>query len=156
MLGRNETQGSIRETGDPLNLAIEGDGYFQVKRADGKVLLTRDGTFGVDASGTITNSQGNRLEPPIKLPAGVSPNEVRIGPDGTVKAGKHKLGQIQLVTVTATDHLLSVGTGELTPTARAATARGGYGDDQTGRGRAVERRHLARHGDDGHDSATTR
>ena len=45
-------------------------------RANGKVALTRDGAFGVDASGTLVNAEGNRLSPPIKLPAGVSPSEV--------------------------------------------------------------------------------
>ena len=65
-----------RETGDPLDLAIEGPGFFQVTRANGQKALTRDGSFGVDASGTIVNAEGNRLTPPIKLPAGVSPSEV--------------------------------------------------------------------------------
>jgi flagellar basal-body rod protein FlgG len=116
-IGRSEAQGALRETGEPLNLAIEGDGFFEVTRPDGKVALTRDGTFGVDASGTIINAQGNRLAPPIKLPAGVSPAEVSISPTGAVTAGKRTLGQIKLVTVTSPDHLLADGNGELTPTA---------------------------------------
>jgi flagellar basal-body rod protein FlgG len=123
VIGRNETQGSIRETGDPLNMAIEGDGYFQVKRADGKVVLTRDGSFGIDASGTITDSEGNRLEPSIKLPAGVSPGEVRIAPDGTVTAGERKLGQVKLVTVASPDHLLADGSNGLTPTAASGAVQ---------------------------------
>jgi flagellar basal-body rod protein FlgG len=116
LIGRSETQGSIQETGNPLDLAIEGDGYFEVT-ANGKPSLTREGTFGVDAKGTIVNSQGNPLVPPIKLPAGVLPSELRIASDGTVTAGKRKLGQIKLVTVTSPEHLLSNGTGQLTPTA---------------------------------------
>jgi flagellar basal-body rod protein FlgG len=115
-IGRSESQGSIRETGEPLDLAIEGDGYFQVALPNGQTALTRDGTFGVDAGGTITNAQGDRLTPPIKLPAGVAPSEVRIAPDGTVTAGTHTLGQIKLVTVTSPAQLLSDGSGELTPT----------------------------------------
>jgi flagellar basal-body rod protein FlgG len=117
VLGRNETQGSIRETGQPLNMAIEGDGYFQVTLANGKTVLTRDGTFGVDSKGAIVNSQGSRLDPPLKLPAGVSPSEVRIGPDGTVTVGEKKLGQVKLVTVASPDHLLADGSNGLTPTA---------------------------------------
>ncbi len=116
VIGRSETQGSIQETGDPLDLAIEGAGYFEVTRANGQKALTRDGSFGVDASGTIVNSEGSKLTPPIKLPAGVSPSEVSIAPDGTVTAGKRTLGQIKLVTVTSPEHLLSDGGGELTPT----------------------------------------
>jgi flagellar basal-body rod protein FlgG len=117
VIGRSEAQGSLQETGDPLDLAIEGAGYFEVMRANGQKALTRDGSFGVDANGTIVNSEGNKLTPPIKLPAGVSPSEVSIAPDGTVTAGKLKLGQIKLVTVTSPEHLLSDGGGELTPTA---------------------------------------
>jgi flagellar basal-body rod protein FlgG len=117
VIGSSEAQGSIQETGDPLDLAIEGGGYFHVTRPNGQVALTRDGTFGVDSSGTIVNSEGNRLTPPIKLPAGTLPSEVAVAPDGTVTAGQHKLGQIKLVTVASPEHLLSDGGGTLTPTA---------------------------------------
>jgi flagellar basal-body rod protein FlgG len=117
VIGRSEAQGSIQETGEPLDMAIEGPGYFEVTRANGQKALTREGTFGVDASGTIVNSEGNRLDPPIKLPAGVSASEVSIGPEGTVTAGKRTLGQIKLVTVTSPEHLLSEGGGEFSVTA---------------------------------------
>jgi flagellar basal-body rod protein FlgG len=117
VIGRSEAQGSIQETGNPLDLAIEGEGYFEVTRANGQTALTRDGTFGIDANGSIVNSEGNQLSPPIKLPAGVAASEVSIGPDGTVAAGTRKLGQIKLVTVTSPEHLLADGGGEFTPTA---------------------------------------
>lgn len=117
VIGRSQAQGSIQETGDPLNLAIEGEGYFQVKSADGHTGLTRNGNFGVDASGDIVSAEGSQLVPPIKLPAGVSASEVKISSDGTVTAGKRTLGQIKLVTVVAPDHLLAYGNGVLTPTA---------------------------------------
>jgi flagellar basal-body rod protein FlgG len=123
VLGRNETQGAVRETGDPLNMAIEGDGYFQITRANGTTALTRDGSFAVDASGTIINSEGSRLSPPIKLPPGVSPGDVRIASDGTVTAGERKLGQIKLVTVTSPDHLLADGGNALIPTATSGVVR---------------------------------
>jgi len=127
VIGRSETQGAITETGDPLDLAIEGAGYFEITRANGQNALTRDGTFGVDASGTIVNSEGNRLTPPIKLPAGVSPSEVTVSPDGTVSAGKRTLGQIKLVTVTSPEHLLANGSGELTPTAASGAPHAATG-----------------------------
>ncbi len=117
VIGRSESQGSLQETGDPLDLAIEGEGFFQVTLPNGQLALTRNGTFGVDASGSIVTSQGDRLAPPIKLPAGVSPSEVSIAPDGTVTAGKHALGKIKLVTVTSPEHLLADGSGELIPSA---------------------------------------
>jgi flagellar basal-body rod protein FlgG len=116
LLGRSAAQGAIRETGDPLDLAIEGEGYFQITLPSGQTALTRDGAFAVDASGTLVNGQGARLTPPIKLPGGVSPHEVRIAPDGAVTAGARKLGQIQLVTVPAPDRLLAQGPGGLLPT----------------------------------------
>jgi flagellar basal-body rod protein FlgG len=116
VIGRSEAQGTIQETGNPLDLAIEGEGYFEVTRANGQKALTRDGTFGVDANGAIVNAEGNQLSPPIKLPAGVGAAEVSIGPDGTVTAGARKLGQIKLVTVTSPEHLLADGGGEFSAT----------------------------------------
>jgi flagellar basal-body rod protein FlgG len=127
VIGRSEAQGSLQETGDPLDLAIEGAGYFEVTRANGQKALTRDGSFGVDAHGTLVNSEGNKLTPPIKLPVGVSPSEVSIAPDGTVTAGKLELGQIKLVTVTSPEHLLSDGGGELTPTAASGAPHAATG-----------------------------
>ncbi len=85
----------------------------------------------MDASGTIVNAEGNRLSPPIKLPAGVSPGEVRIAPDGTVTAGTRKLGQIKLVTVTAPDHLNPEGGGLLAPTAASGEPQAGRSDAST-------------------------
>jgi flagellar basal-body rod protein FlgG len=116
VIGRSHAQGPIQETGDPLDLAIEGEGYFQVKAPGGQPALTRDGSFGVDASGTIVDAEGNSLEPPIKLPAGVTADQLKIGADGSVTAGKRVLGKIELVTVPSPDHLLAGGGGTLTPT----------------------------------------
>ncbi len=132
VIGRSAAQGAITETGDPLDLAIEGPGYFEVTLANGQKSLTRDGSFGVDASGTIVDSQGSRLAPPIKLPAGVAPHEVSIAPDGTVAVGTRKLGQIKLVTVTAPEHLLSDGTGGLTPTAASGAPHAAGGTIRQG------------------------
>jgi flagellar basal-body rod protein FlgG len=115
-LGASQSQGAIRETGNPLELAIEGEGFFQVTRANGQQSLTRDGTFRVDANGAIVSSEGAQLAPPIKLPAGVQPGDVKIAPDGTVTAGSRTLGQIKLLTVTSPEHLLSDGNGGFTAT----------------------------------------
>lgn len=123
VIGRSEAQGPIQETGDPLDLAIEGEGYFEVKSSAGTPVLTRNGNFGVDANGTIVDPQGNPLEPPIKLPTGVSAAELRIAPDGTITAGSHTLGQIKLVTVPSPDHLLAAGNGTLTPTTASGSVQ---------------------------------
>jgi flagellar basal-body rod protein FlgG len=109
IIGRSETQGSITETGAPLDIAIEGDGYLQVTRANGQHALTRDGALSVGADGSLSTSTGERLYPPIKLPAHVKAEEVSIAADGTVSANGKKLGQIKLVTVTSPEHLLAEG-----------------------------------------------
>lgn len=132
VIGRSEAEGAIEQTGEPLDLAIEGDGYFQVTRANGKLALTRDGSFGVDASGTLVNSEGNRLSPPIKLPKGVSASDVHIAPNGVVTVGARKLGQITLVTVTSPEHLLADGGGELTPTAQSGAPHAAGGKIRQG------------------------
>lgn len=115
IIGRSATQGAIKETGDPLDLAIEGEGFFKVTRPDGSLALTRDGALSVDASGQIVTGAGDRLSPPIKLPAGVSASAVSIAPDGTVSAQGKKLGRIELVTVGSPDHLIAEGGGLLVP-----------------------------------------
>jgi flagellar basal-body rod protein FlgG len=127
VIGRSEVQGTLQETGNPLDLAIEGDGYFQVTRANGKVALTRNGSFGIDASGTLVNSEGNRLSPPIKLPKGASATNLSIAPDGTVFSGTKKLGQIKLVTVTSPEHMLADGGSEFTPTAQSGATHAAGG-----------------------------
>ena len=122
-IGRSETEGSLRETGNPLDLAIEGDGYFQLTGPAGQVALTRDGSFGVDGGGSITDAFGNPLSPPIKLPAGVTSKDIGISPDGTVTAGTRKLGQIRLVTVPSPEHLLGGGNGLLSTSAASGAAQ---------------------------------
>jgi flagellar basal-body rod protein FlgG len=123
-IGRDQAQGAIQHTGDPLDLAIEGEGYFTVKRADGSVALTRDGSFEVDAQGRLTTAGGNLLDPPIALPKGVVPSEVSIGADGTVTGPKGSpLGKIALATVAAPDRLLAAGENLFTVSAASGAPR---------------------------------
>ncbi|HEV2998801.1 MAG TPA: flagellar hook-basal body protein [Solirubrobacteraceae bacterium] len=123
VIGRDGSQGAIQQTGDPLDLAIEGEGYFQVKRPGGQISLTRGGAFGVDASGQLTAHDGSLLSPPITIPRGVSAGEVSIAQDGTVSAHGRRLGQIALVTVASPDHLLADGAGGLSVTAASGPTR---------------------------------
>jgi flagellar basal-body rod protein FlgG len=123
IIGRSQTQGALKETDEPLDLAIEGEGFFQVKRPGGSTVLTRNGAFQANARGEITDAAGNMLEPPIKLPAGVTASDVRIAADGTVSANGKRLGRIVLVTVTSPDHLHPEGGGLLAPTAASGSAR---------------------------------
>lgn len=124
VIGFDQSQGSIQSTGNPLDLAIEGDGYFTVKQPGGTTALTRDGAFQVDAQGRLTTAEGDLLQPPITLPAGVSPSEVSIASDGTVTGPKGvALGKISLVTVPAPEHLLAAGGSLFTTTAASGATR---------------------------------
>jgi flagellar basal-body rod protein FlgG len=123
IIGRDESQGALQQTGQPLDLAIQGQGYFRVKLPSGQQALTRDGSFTTDAQGHIVTSDGSMLEPPVTLPAKVSPSEVHIAADGTVTAGTQTLGQIKLVTVPAPEHLLADGLGGFTATAASGVIK---------------------------------
>jgi len=101
VLGRSVEQGGMQSTSRSLDVAINGPGYLQVKLADGRTALTRDGNLQTDAQGRLKLHTGQLLEPPVKLPAGANPDEVGIGPDGTVTLGTTKLGQLKLVDVPA-------------------------------------------------------
>ena len=81
---RVTTQGSLATTDNPLDLAIEGDGYFQVVRADGSTAYTRAGNFHLSAEGKIVTSDGQPLQPEIQIPEGAE--AITIGSDGTVSA----------------------------------------------------------------------
>jgi flagellar basal-body rod protein FlgG len=122
-LGRGSGQGSLQKTDQPLDLAIIGDGYFQVRKAGtGQTALTRNGSFQVDANGQLTTPEGDSLVPPIRIPKGIDPSTVAIGTDGTITAGR-RLGQIQLVTVPAPTGLAAAGNGYYTATAASGGVR---------------------------------
>lgn len=77
------TQGQIESTGNPMDLAIQGNGFFQVLRPDGSFAYTRDGSFTVNAEGVLSTSQGYAVSPEVQLPQDVS--EIQIAADGTVR-----------------------------------------------------------------------
>jgi flagellar basal-body rod protein FlgG len=115
-LGRSAAQGSLQPTGQPLDLAIEGDGYLQVKLADGSTALTRGGSLHLDGRGSLVTADGNELVPPLTMPKGTSPEHITIAADGTVTVAQKKIGQIELVDVPSSDALLSVGNGQFAVT----------------------------------------
>jgi flagellar basal-body rod protein FlgG len=122
-VGRDQREGTVQRTDNPLDLAIEGSGYFTVKRANGSIALTRDGSFQLDAQGRLTTAEGNLLDPPIALPKGTDPSEVAIGPDGTVRVGTRTIGKIALVDVAAPDRMLAAGGNLFTTTAASGAPR---------------------------------
>ncbi|HMC61452.1 MAG TPA: flagellar basal-body rod protein FlgG [Candidatus Solibacter sp.] len=94
------TQGSFAQTGNPLDLVIQGHGFFQVRMPTGETSYTRDGSFQLDKDGNIVTSGGNPIEPQITIPA--QAQNITIANDGTVsytQAGQtatQLAGQIQL------------------------------------------------------------
>jgi flagellar basal-body rod protein FlgG len=98
MIGRDARQGAIQETGNPLDVAIEGPGFIQLKM-NGQQWLTRDGNLQIDAQGRLGTQDGALLDPPVTLPRGTQPEQVTIGPDGSVTVAGRKAGQIRLVSV---------------------------------------------------------
>jgi flagellar basal-body rod protein FlgG len=76
------TEGAITQTGNSLDLAVQGNGFIQVSLPDGTVAYTRDGSLQEDSTGQIVSADGYPLVPSITLPANV--NSVTIGTDGTV------------------------------------------------------------------------
>ena len=108
-----QAQGDFSSTGNPLDLAIQGQGFFQVQMPNGEIAYTRAGTFHLDAQGNMVTADGNPLEPAITLPAGAS--SVTIGSDGTVsvtqtgQAQAQQVGAIQLAMFANPGGLNSVG-----------------------------------------------
>jgi len=115
------SQGDMKKTDNPLDLAIQGAGFFKVLRPDGTIVYTRDGAFTADRDGQLVNSQGYPLDPPIHLPPDTL--SVTIGADGTVsvtqpgQSAATEIGQIELASFVNPTGLLSLGGNLFAPTA---------------------------------------
>ncbi|MFK7962749.1 MAG: flagellar basal-body rod protein FlgG [Burkholderiaceae bacterium] len=94
------TQGGLQESGNPLDMAISGNGFFPLALPDGSTGYTRDGSFRVDGQGQVVNANGYPISPPMVVPADTE--KITVGKDGTVTAiviGNPvpvQLGQVQL------------------------------------------------------------
>jgi flagellar basal-body rod protein FlgG len=99
---RQFSQGTLTQTSNNLDMAIQGKGFFQVTMPDGTTGYTRDGSFQMDAQGQIVTNNGYVLQPGITVPS--TATNLSIGTDGTVTASipgqvaLQNLGQIQLAT----------------------------------------------------------
>jgi flagellar basal-body rod protein FlgG len=78
------TQGSAQQTGNSLDVLIQGRGFFQVLEPDGNLAYTRDGSFKVDSDGRLVTASGYEIQPAINIPSDAQ--SVTIGLDGTVQA----------------------------------------------------------------------
>ncbi|OYV01708.1 MAG: flagellar basal-body rod protein FlgG [Burkholderiales bacterium PBB5] len=99
-VSRNFSQGALQQTNNPLDLAVNGQGFFQIAMPDGTTAYTRDGSFKQNAQGQIVTNNGYVLQPGITVPAGAQ--SITVNTDGTVEAtlqgqaAPQALGQIQL------------------------------------------------------------
>jgi flagellar basal-body rod protein FlgG len=94
------TQGNLQKTENALDLAVNGQGFFQVLMPDGTTAYTRDGAFHVDSQGVLVTSNGFPVQPQITIPSNVT--SITVGQDGVVSvirsgsATPQQIGQIQL------------------------------------------------------------
>lgn len=108
-----QTQGNFATTGNPLDLAIQGLGFFQVTMPDGTIAYTRAGTFHLDAQGNIVTANGNQLQPSLTIPANAT--TITVGADGTVsvtqsgQTAAQQVGSVQLAMFPNPGGLNSVG-----------------------------------------------
>lgn len=108
------TQGNFMATDQPLDIVIEGDGFFRITLPDGTLGYSRDGSFKLDGNGDVVTNDGMFLDPRITVPDNVL--DLTISPDGTVtatlpgEAEATQLGQITLVRFVNPQGLKAVGT----------------------------------------------
>jgi flagellar basal-body rod protein FlgG len=109
---RVDSQGALEQTERPLDLAIEGEGYFQVALPNGNTAYTRDGSFQVSDQGILVTNQGYAIQPQIRVPEGSS--SVTISASGIVTSkgadGKDtEIGRIELARFTNSAGLEATG-----------------------------------------------
>ncbi|MBL0769615.1 flagellar basal-body rod protein FlgG [Sphingopyxis sp. XHP0097] len=134
---RIDTQGNFSTTGNGLDVAIDGPGYFQVEMPDGRIGYTRAGNFGRAPDGTIVTSDGKPVQPQIQVPEDAT--GVTIGADGTVSASVPgqadvvELGRLELARFANPAGLQAVGNNLLVETAASGAPQVGAAGEE-GRG----------------------
>jgi flagellar basal-body rod protein FlgG len=114
------TQGAFTQTDNPLDMVIQGNGFFQVGLPSGELAYTRAGQFSLDKNGIVVNSAGNALQPQITIPPGAQ--AITVASDGTVtytlpnQTAAQQAGQIQLANFQNPAGLNSLGGGLYSPT----------------------------------------
>ena len=134
---RIDTQGTFATTGNALDMAIEGAGFFQVLLPDGRTGYTRAGNFTMSADGTIVTPDGKPLQPNIQVPEGAT--GVSVGADGTVsatvpgQAEATELGRIEIARFVNPSGLQAIGDNMLVETAASGAPQVGAAGEE-GRG----------------------
>ncbi|HTM29189.1 MAG TPA: flagellar basal-body rod protein FlgG [Rhodanobacter sp.] len=94
------TQGNIEQTGNSLDVAIQGRGFLQVTMPDGTIAYTRDGSLHMDQNGQLVTANGYAVDPAVSIPANAQ--SITIGSDGTIsvsvpgQAATQQIGTVQL------------------------------------------------------------
>mgnify|MGYP006382795679 FL=1 len=143
MVGTSRTfeQGTLYNTQGPLDLAIEGNGFFVVQQADGNPAYTRAGNLKTDGDGRIVTSEGLPLDPPITVPPGAA--GISISANGTVSAimagekAPVDLGQISVATFVNPAGLRALGHNLFIPSAASGEPQVGEAG-QDGRGALLQ------------------
>ncbi|MCE5219224.1 flagellar basal-body rod protein FlgG [bacterium] len=124
---KNFEQGTFEQTGNKLDLVIEGNGFFQVTLPSGQVAYTRAGAFKMDADGNVVTSDGYLLEPPIAIPSDAT--DISVMNDGTVavmspgSTEPKTVGTIQLAVFPNPAGLSNLGHNLYTATAASGAAK---------------------------------
>jgi flagellar basal-body rod protein FlgG len=119
------TQGSLQNTGNALDIAINGQGFFQIQMPDGTLAYTRDGSFQLDGTGQVVTSSGYPLSPAITIPS--TATSITISRDGIVSIIQSgtttptQIGNIQLASFVNSGGLQSVGENQFVETASSGT-----------------------------------
>lgn len=136
------TQGNFQNTDNPLDLVIQGRGFFQIRRPSGEIGYTRAGSFQMSRDGNIVTSDGDPLEPGITIPP--SAQSVSIATDGTVsyvlpgQTAAQQAGQIQLASFQNPAGLNSIGRNLYLPTDASGEATVGIPGGSEGIGTVLQ------------------
>ncbi|MEZ4588844.1 MAG: flagellar basal-body rod protein FlgG [Gemmatimonadales bacterium] len=111
---RFHQQGTIQQTDRPYDLAIEGDGFFQVQHPDGSLVYTRDGSFTLSSTGSLVTSSGYLVQPGVTVPPdaveiAISPNGIVSTRSGDPDAQPIEIGRLELVRFTNPTGLEAIG-----------------------------------------------
>jgi flagellar basal-body rod protein FlgG len=95
-----QLQGDFSQTGNPLDMTIQGQGFFQVLLPDGQTAYTRAGSFHLDAQGNLVTQEGNPVQPSVAIPPGAT--SMTVAQDGTIsvtlpgQTAAQQVGSLQL------------------------------------------------------------
>ncbi len=136
------SQGSFSQTDNPLDLVIQGRGFFQVRRPSGELAYTRCGSFHLDRDGNVVTGDGSPLEPQLTIPADAQ--QITIAQDGTVsytqanRTSTQQAGQIQLANFPNPAGLNSLGGNLYAPTDASGDPTVGVPGGQEGLGAVMQ------------------